>query len=86
MGSRRRAVRGTAKNDRSSRSHAVFTLELTRTTTRGAATVTQASRLHLVDLAGSERLKAGAENYSDERLREAQELSLIHISEPTRPY
>ena len=57
MGSRRRAVRGTAKNDRSSRSHAVFTLELTRTTTRGAATVTQASRLHLVDLAGSERVK-----------------------------
>ena len=56
-GSRRRAVRGTAKNDRSSRSHAVFTLELTRTTTRGAATVTQASRLHLVDLAGSERVK-----------------------------
>ena len=42
-GSRRRAVRGTAKNDRSSRSHAVFTLELTRTTTRGAATVTQAA-------------------------------------------
>ena len=50
-------MRGTAKNDRSSRSHAVFTLELTRTTTRGAATVTQASRLHLVDLAGSERVK-----------------------------
>ncbi|EGB09302.1 hypothetical protein AURANDRAFT_5071, partial [Aureococcus anophagefferens] len=51
-GARRRAARSTAKNGASSRSHAVYTLELSRDV--GGATV--ASKLHVVDLAGSERL------------------------------
>ena len=51
-GARRRAARSTAKNGASSRSHAVYTLEVSRDV--DGATV--ASKLHVVDLAGSERL------------------------------
>jgi len=58
-----RATAATERNSVSSRSHAVCQLKAGR------------GRLRLVDLAGSERLKAGAENYSDERLREAQEIN-----------
>ena len=59
-----RATAATERNSVSSRSHAVCQLKI-----KGGG------RLRLVDLAGSERLKAGAENYSDERLREAQEIN-----------
>ena len=58
-----RATAATERNSVSSRSHAVCQLKA------------GSGRLRLVDLAGSERLKAGAENYSDERLREAQEIN-----------
>ena len=51
-----RATAATERNSVSSRSHAVCQLKI-----KGGG------RLRLVDLAGSERLKAGAENYSDER-------------------
>ena len=60
-----RATAATERNSVSSRSHAVCQLKA------------GSGRLRLVDLAGSERLKAGAENYSDERLREAQEINSI---------
>jgi len=49
-----RAIGKTKANQRSSRSHAVFTLQL-RTVAEGV--VTAGSKLHIVDLAGSERNK-----------------------------
>ena len=59
-----RATAATHIHSVSSRSHAVCQLK-----------TASGGRLRLVDLAGSERLKAGAENYTDERLREAQEIN-----------
>ncbi|KAJ3411282.1 hypothetical protein HDV05_002428 [Chytridiales sp. JEL 0842] len=55
LASRLRSTASTLLNDRSSRSHAVLTLTLTRpsNTQRG----TLKSKFHFVDLAGSERLK-----------------------------
>eukprot|EP00887_Chlorella_sp_A99_P006352 scaffold3.g6352.t1 len=69
-----RRVAATQMNDRSSRSHAIFTLAL-EVTTLDACGVPQwrASRLRLVDLAGSERAKrSGAEG---DRLREAANIN-----------
>ena len=45
-------------NERSSRSHAIFTLHLTRWPAASRGGVAYVSKLHLVDLAGSERSKA----------------------------
>jgi len=67
-GDAQRAVGSHAMNDRSSRSHAVFTLniETAATTSASSTTTTQTtntsatlhrSKIHLVDLAGSERLQ-----------------------------
>lgn len=70
----KRRVAATQMNDRSSRSHAIFTLAL-EVTTLDACGVPQwrASRLRLVDLAGSERAKrSGAEG---DRLREAANIN-----------
>lgn len=69
-----RRVAATQMNDRSSRSHAIFTLAL-EVTTLDACGVPQrrASCLRLVDLAGSERAKrSGAEG---DRLREAANIN-----------
>ena len=65
-GSSARATAATGMNDRSSRSHAVFTIHV-ETASAGAESPSGATRakMHLVDLAGSERAK--------------RTLSLIHI-------
>ncbi|XP_058445370.1 chromosome-associated kinesin KIF4 [Malaya genurostris] len=55
-GSQERAVASTAMNAVSSRSHAIFTLNLTNRS-KGAKPVVTNSKFHLVDLAGSERPK-----------------------------
>ncbi|XP_055617712.1 chromosome-associated kinesin KIF4-like [Toxorhynchites rutilus septentrionalis] len=55
-GSQERAVASTAMNAVSSRSHAIFTLNLTNRS-RGAKPTVTNSKFHLVDLAGSERPK-----------------------------
>ncbi|XP_065092459.1 chromosome-associated kinesin KIF4A [Ochlerotatus camptorhynchus] len=55
-GSQERAVASTAMNAVSSRSHAIFTLNLTNRSKGDQPTVTN-SKFHLVDLAGSERPK-----------------------------
>lgn len=55
-GSQERAVASTAMNAVSSRSHAIFTLNLTNRIKGDKPTVTT-SKFHLVDLAGSERPK-----------------------------
>ncbi len=52
-GSSMRVVGGTAMNDQSSRSHAIFTITLEQT--RGVENDLIKSKFHLVDLAGSER-------------------------------
>ncbi|KAJ1941201.1 hypothetical protein FBU59_003569, partial [Linderina macrospora] len=58
-GSRERQTGGTRMNDKSSRSHAIYTVTLTQRRTRGDAhePIKIVSKLHFVDLAGSERLK-----------------------------
>ena len=57
-GSSQRVVGGTAMNDQSSRSHAIFTITLEQRENCGQAdeeSTTIKSKFHLVDLAGSER-------------------------------
>ncbi|KAM8818763.1 kinesin-like protein KIF14 [Rhynchonycteris naso] len=72
LGSKQRATAATGMNDKSSRSHAVVTLVMTRTQTElvdgeeHGHRVT--SRIHLVDLAGSER--CGSTRTSGQQLRE----------------
>ncbi|ORX71425.1 kinesin-domain-containing protein [Linderina pennispora] len=58
-GSKERQTGGTRMNDKSSRSHAIYTVTLTQQRTRGDShePVKIVSKLHFVDLAGSERLK-----------------------------
>ena len=62
-------------NERSSRSHAIFTLYLEQTTTDAAGlTNRQRSKFHLVDLAGSERQKkTGAQG---KRFEESKKINM----------
>lgn len=70
MGFRLRSVGTTKLNERSSRSHCVFTLVLQQTLPNGQV---KSSRLNLVDLAGSERIgRSGVEGLA---LREAQNIN-----------
>eukprot|EP00759_Apiculatamorpha_spiralis_P010264 PhF_6_TR17073/c0_g2_i1/m.26169/K10392/KIF1; kinesin family member 1 len=76
-GNNARTVAATNMNDRSSRSHAIFSLIVTQTrtiTTRAGVTKSdRVSRINLVDLAGSERAKAtGAEG---DRLKEGAQIN-----------
>ncbi|TCD69102.1 kinesin-like nuclear fusion protein [Steccherinum ochraceum] len=69
----RRTVAATLMNERSSRSHSVFTLRIRGTNSMTGETCE--GSLNLVDLAGSERLeKSGAGNDKD-RLRETQNIN-----------
>lgn len=54
-GLQQRHIGATHMNERSSRSHAVFTLSVEAAQTRAGVTSTRVARLSLVDLAGSER-------------------------------
>ncbi|EFC46509.1 kinesin-14 [Naegleria gruberi] len=73
IASKNRAVAATQSNDRSSRSHSVFTLQITGRnditdqTTQGA--------LNLVDLAGSERIGT-SQPANGERVKETQNINL----------
>lgn len=70
MGFGMRSVSATAMNERSSRSHCVFILNLHQTMPDGSSKV---SRLNLVDLAGSERIRrSGVEGRA---LKEAQNIN-----------
>eukprot|EP01062_Namystynia_karyoxenos_P053114 TRINITY_DN4288_c0_g1_i1.p1 TRINITY_DN4288_c0_g1~~TRINITY_DN4288_c0_g1_i1.p1 ORF type:complete len:1374 (+),score=344.83 TRINITY_DN4288_c0_g1_i1:82-4203(+) len=72
-GGRVRHVAETKMNDRSSRSHAIFTLTVTQTTVVEEVESEIVSRINLVDLAGSERAKAtGA---TGERLAEGAQIN-----------
>jgi kinesin family protein 15 len=75
-GTANRRVGETQMNDRSSRSHCVFTAAVERRVpggAPGAAPTLLRSRLHLVDLAGSERQKTSGA--AGERLREASSIN-----------
>ena len=65
-----RAVAGTNQNERSSRSHTIFIIEIEQKNADGS---TKTCRLNLVDLAGSERIaKTGAEGQT---LKEAMNIN-----------
>ncbi|KAI0045820.1 kinesin-domain-containing protein [Auriscalpium vulgare] len=69
----RRTVAATLMNERSSRSHSVFTLRI-----RGTNALTGeacSGALNLVDLAGSERLNASGAGSDKERLKETQSIN-----------
>ncbi|KAI9464465.1 P-loop containing nucleoside triphosphate hydrolase protein [Lactarius psammicola] len=69
----RRTVAATLMNERSSRSHSVFTLRIRGTNTHTGQTCEGA--LNLVDLAGSERLNASGAGKNKDRLRETQNIN-----------
>ena len=73
-GSTRREVGSTQLNQDSSRSHSVFTIEITCTNYEEEPVTTLTSKLNLVDLAGSERqTKTAAEG---DRLKEGSNINL----------
>ncbi|GLE04784.1 hypothetical protein PINS_up013763 [Pythium insidiosum] len=74
VGSRNRRMASTEMNRESSRSHAVFTLQLIQThhTDRGVL-ITRRSNLHLVDLAGSEKQRQT--KAEGQRLKEAAQIN-----------
>ncbi|XP_013377484.1 PREDICTED: kinesin-like protein KIF14 [Chinchilla lanigera] len=72
LGNKQRATAATGMNDKSSRSHSVFTLVMTQTKTETVEGEEHdhriISRINLVDLAGSERCSAA--HTSEDRLKE----------------
>lgn len=70
-GVRNRAVASTAMNSESSRSHAIFTIEVTQVSSETMKE--RVSQLHLVDLAGSERQKSTLAQ--GDRLKESNEIN-----------
>eukprot|EP00890_Picochlorum_soloecismus_P001325 jgi/Picsp_1/2193/NSC_05657-R1_kinesin-like protein kif15 len=74
VGMANRRVAETLANDRSSRSHSVFTANIVQKVKDASGSVAVLrSRLHLVDLAGSERQKASGA--AGERLKEASSIN-----------
>jgi len=73
VAARARSVSSTKMNAESSRSHSVFTLDITRT---DVETLTEISgTLHLCDLAGSERLSRSESNTDAKLLKETQAIN-----------
>ena len=73
VAARARSVSSTKMNAESSRSHSVFTLDITRT---DVETLTEISgTLHLCDLAGSERLSRSESNADAKLLKETQAIN-----------
>uniref|UniRef100_M3ZV09 Kinesin-like protein KIF14 n=1 Tax=Xiphophorus maculatus TaxID=8083 RepID=M3ZV09_XIPMA len=77
LGNKQRATAATGMNDKSSRSHSVFTLVMTQTKTEFVEGEEHdhsiSSRINLVDLAGSERCRTA--QTSGERLREGASIN-----------
>ncbi|KAG6915058.1 hypothetical protein DXG01_013665 [Tephrocybe rancida] len=75
LAQKRRSVAATMVNERSSRSHSVFTLRIKGVNVAGGAEQCEGS-LNLVDLAGSERLNVSFANGADkERVKETQSIN-----------
>jgi kinesin family member C1 len=62
-------------NERSSRSHSVFTLRIFGSNSSSGAGETCEGSLNLVDLAGSERLNSSGAGGDKERLKETQSIN-----------
>ncbi|XP_065829379.1 kinesin-like protein KIF14 [Oscarella lobularis] len=73
VGTRVRATAATGMNDKSSRSHSVFTIRLTQTQIFEGQECTRVSKINLIDLAGSER--SSKARTSGERLREGASIN-----------
>jgi kinesin family member C1 len=69
----RRSVASTLMNERSSRSHSVFTLRISGINTRTGESCE--GSLNLVDLAGSERLNSSGAGSDKDRLKETQNIN-----------
>ncbi|KAG6840169.1 hypothetical protein C0991_008464 [Blastosporella zonata] len=75
LAQKRRSVAATMVNERSSRSHSVFTLRIKGVNVAGGGEQCEGS-LNLVDLAGSERLNVSFANGADkERVKETQSIN-----------
>ncbi|XP_044268605.1 kinesin-like protein KIF14 [Tribolium madens] len=68
LGNKNRATAATTMNEKSSRSHSIFSIELCLTEGLGENDTSRRSKVSLIDLAGSERL-VGSQN-SDEKIRQ----------------
>ena len=67
IGNKYRATAATGMNDKSSRSHSVFTILMTQTSRVGEEEMSKVSKINLIDLAGSER--SAVAQTSGERLK-----------------
>lgn len=83
IGNKNRSIASTAMNDRSSRSHCIFTITIERSElpksseddqTAPAQEIIRVGKLHLVDLAGSER--QDKTHATGDRLKEANKINL----------
>jgi len=74
FGNSHRITKETNMNERSSRSHAIFTIHIETSESSGDKQMIKAGKLNLVDLAGSERQKKTG--VSGDRLKEAIEINL----------
>lgn len=73
-GNKARVTASTCMNDKSSRSHSIFQIQLTLTEDTGASVTQKCSQINLVDLAGSERVaQTGA---TEERFKEGKNINL----------
>lgn len=68
LGNKNRATAATTMNEKSSRSHAIFTIELSLLDSSSETDGCRRSRVSLVDLAGSERL--GNSHNTEEKIRQ----------------
>lgn len=68
IGNKNRATAATSMNEKSSRSHSIFSIELCLSGNSQAGDSSRRSRVSLVDLAGSERL--GNSHNTEEKIRE----------------
>lgn len=68
LGNKNRATAATAMNEKSSRSHSIFSIELCLSEGLNETDSSRRSKVSLIDLAGSERL--GSSHNSEERIRQ----------------
>ncbi|KAF5298401.1 hypothetical protein FQR65_LT01179 [Abscondita terminalis] len=70
IGNKNRAVAATLMNEKSSRSHSIFSIELSMFEENDKENVTRRSKISLVDLAGSERLGNSSNGSNEEKLKQ----------------